>query len=131
MLKNGSTPEMHHCSKEVRPDWMIPQWSRAQKGKKLPHSRDDIRLREGKTITLWFQPSEKGKKKNYALGGRSSCEGKRELLMIGSACSANVMDWVGQGLHAHSFMQGISPLEDNAGVAEWQTSRAPISAIPP
>ncbi len=34
----------------------------------------------------------------------------------------------GIGLNADMFTQGISPLEDRAGVAEWQTSSVPIDA---
>ncbi len=36
------------------------------------------------------------------------------------------------GLHAAGteLMQGISPFDDTAGAAEWQTSRAPIRSVP-
>ena len=37
----------------------------------------------------------------------------------------------GMALNVHSFTQGISPLENRAGVAEWQTSSAPIDTCLP
>jgi hypothetical protein len=30
----------------------------------------------------------------------------------------------------HAWIQGISPFDDRAGVAEWQISSVPISACP-
>lgn len=43
-----------------------------------------------------------------------------------TACCAK-----GKKLHGHSFTQGISPFDERAGVAEWQTSRVPIIECPP
>jgi hypothetical protein len=37
----------------------------------------------------------------------------------------------GRGRFMLALMQGISPFDDRAGVAEWQTSSVPISACPP
>jgi hypothetical protein len=34
----------------------------------------------------------------------------------------------GRGRQKKALMHGISPFEERAGVAEWQTSRVPISA---
>jgi len=34
----------------------------------------------------------------------------------------------GRGLQENALIHGISPLENRAGAAEWQTSRVPIDA---
>jgi hypothetical protein len=37
------------------------------------------------------------------------------------------MEGAGTGLQGYSFTQGIPPFDASAGVAEWQTSRAPMT----
>ncbi len=41
-------------------------------------------------------------------------------------CAARGRDW-----QVNEIMQGISPPDESAGVAEWQTSSVPIAAVAP
>jgi len=52
-------------------------------------------------------------------------------LKKGAVITDNLHGCSGINRHWYSFTHGISPIDDNEGVAEWQTSSVPISAFAP
>ncbi len=79
-------------------------------------------------IGYWL--SEIREMRNYALGGCSLSKAKNDSKKNGFGQSVRVMKRVGLYAAGTGLMQGISPFVDTAGTAEWQTSRAPIRAVP-
>ena len=65
---------------------------------------------------------------NQAFGGRSSGKAITDGVKGNFVESAVTIFTKGEKTHAHSFMQGISPFDDRAGVDEWQRSSVPMAA---
>ncbi len=99
-------------------------------GEKLPCAHDDLRALCGQGTCFDRIPAlgDTGKR-NYALGGCSLSKVKNDSKKNGFGESARVIERIGQHTSCTELMQGISPFDDSAGTAEWQTSRAPIRTV--
>jgi hypothetical protein len=69
--------------------------------------------------------------KAYALGGCSCRFGENNCVKTISIFVPYAMDGDGVCLQGDAFTQGIWPLDERVGVAEWQILSVPIMGCPP
>ena len=134
-LKKDSTPEASHLVNAWIMDWMFPKWIRALK-ERIAYENYPRKCYAGACV---FAPSYLGATSwlktsvvitDQAFGGRSS--GKTVVTGLKRGFTIAEVSWrtKGRGWQGDSCIQGMLPLDDRAGVAEWHMSRAPIIACP-